>query len=247
MPHTEGVKFLYLPIKIKKMNRVDRLMGITTVLQSKKFATAEFIAEKFDISVRTVYRDIKALAEVGVPVSFEPNKGYFVVHGYFLPPISLTSEEANALLLMESLVQLVSDKSIKTHYSNALNKVKTVMRPSDKEKLEQLNKNILYQLPPCFTPDYEYLSIVQKAISAKNILAMEYQNKKEEVSSRRVEPIGLIFYAFSWHLVAWCHKREDYRDFKISRILTVKNTEMPFKKTEHIELKDYMSELPAPY
>ena len=85
------------------MNRIDRLMGITTVLQSKKYATAEHLAEKFDISVRTVYRDIKALGEIGIPISFEPNKGYFVVQGYFLPPVSLTSEEANALCLIESL------------------------------------------------------------------------------------------------------------------------------------------------
>ncbi|MEQ9415647.1 MAG: HTH domain-containing protein, partial [Cyclobacteriaceae bacterium] len=67
------------------MNRVDRLVGILTVLQSRKYSTAEKIAEKFDISVRTVYRDIKALGEIGIPVSFENNKGYFIVSGYFLP------------------------------------------------------------------------------------------------------------------------------------------------------------------
>ena len=131
------------------MNRIDRLMGITTVLQSKKYATAEHLAEKFDISVRTVYRDIKALGEIGIPISFEPNKGYFVVQGYFLPPVSLTSEEANALCLIESLVSAFSDQSIKKHYSNALNKVKSVMRHSEKEKLEKLNQNILYQISPC--------------------------------------------------------------------------------------------------
>lgn len=229
------------------MNRIDRLMGITTVLQSKKYATAEHLAEKFNISVRTVYRDIKALGEVGIPVSFEPNKGYFIVQGYFLPPISLTSEEANALLLMESLVGAFSDKSIKTHYSNALNKVKAVMRSSEKEKLELMNKNILYQISPCIVPDYAYLSVVQNAISAQNILEITYKNKNEEESKRQVEPIGLIFYAFSWHLVAWCHKRLDYRDFKISRIQTMHNTGLPFKKTEHIALADYMSQLPVSY
>ena len=127
------------------MNRIDRLFGILTLLQSKKYATAEKIAEKFNISVRTVYRDIKALAEQGIPVSFEQPKGYFIVQGYFLPPVAFTSEEANALLLMESLVYGFADKSIQMHYSNALNKIKSVLRNSQKEKLEILNNNIKLQ------------------------------------------------------------------------------------------------------
>ena len=105
------------------MNRIDRLFGILTLLQSKKYVTAEHIAEKFGMSVRTVYRDIKAIGEQGVPVSFEPNRGYFIMQGYFLPPVSFTSEEANALLLMEYLVPGFADKSIHTHYSTALSKV----------------------------------------------------------------------------------------------------------------------------
>src|SRR5690606_38567266 len=102
------------------MNRIDRLFGILTLLQSKKYVKAEAIADKFAISIRTVYRDIKALGEQGVPLSFEPNKGYFVVQGYFLPPVTFSSEEANALLLVEQMVYGFADKSIGRHYSNAL-------------------------------------------------------------------------------------------------------------------------------
>ncbi|HEY0676727.1 MAG TPA: HTH domain-containing protein, partial [Chitinophagaceae bacterium] len=94
------------------MNRIDRLFGILTLLQSKKYVTAEKISEKFQISVRTVYRDVKALGEQGIPVSFEQHKGYFIVQGYFLPPVSFTNDEANALLLMEAIVTGFADKSI---------------------------------------------------------------------------------------------------------------------------------------
>ena len=80
------------------MNRVDRLFGILTLLQSKKFVPAETIAAKFGISIRTVYRDVKALCEQGIPVSFEQGKGYFVAQGYFSSPVAFSSEEANALL-----------------------------------------------------------------------------------------------------------------------------------------------------
>jgi predicted DNA-binding transcriptional regulator YafY len=217
------------------------------LLQSKKFVLAEKIADKFQISVRTVYRDIRALTEQGIPVSFEPAKGYFVVQGYFLPPVAFNSDEANALLLMESVVHAFTDKSIQTHYSNALNKVKAVLRNSQKEKLEQLTQNIQMQLPSCVKNDYEYLSLIQQTISAKTILEFDYKNNKEEVSRRKAEPIGLIFYAMSWHLIAWCHLRKDYRDFRVSRILKINNTDLPFQNTNHIEVKDYMKSLPVNY
>ncbi|WP_181307512.1 YafY family protein [Rufibacter sp. XAAS-G3-1] len=229
------------------MNRVDRLFGILTLLQSKKYVTAEKIAEAFGISVRTVYRDVKALGEQGVPLGFEPHKGYFVVQGYFLPPVSFTSEEANALLLMEAMVFGFTDKSIHTHYASALSKVKAVLRTTQKEKLDFLTNLIKLQMPPCFNNDYEYLAVIQQAISNNSILEIGYKNKNEEVSKRQLEPIGLIFYAFSWHLIGWCHQRRDYRDFKVSRILTLQNTSLPFLKTDHIPVSEYMKQLPVPY
>jgi predicted DNA-binding transcriptional regulator YafY len=229
------------------MNRIDRLFGILTLLQSKKYVTAEAIAEKFSISVRTVYRDIKALVEQGIPVSFEQHRGYFIVQGYFVPPVSFTSEEANALLLMESLVQGFADRSIHRHYSSALNKIRAVLRSSQKEGLELLDNNIKLQLPACFVNDTDYLSLLQSAISGKTIVDLEYKNNKSEVSKRRVEPIGLVFYAFSWHLIGWCHLRQDYRDFKLVRILKVKSTGEPFTKKDHLQLGDYMKLLPVAY
>ncbi len=227
------------------MNRIDRLFGILTLLQSKKFVPAEKIAERFNISVRTVYRDIKALCEQGIPVSFEQHKGYFVVQGYFLAPVSFTNEEANALLLMEALVSGFADKSIKTHYSSALNKVKAVLRHSQKEKVEYLHEKIKLQIPEQFRNNLEYLSVLQDAISSRNIITIDYKNSKEEASSRQLEPIGLIFYAFSWHLIAWCHLRTDYRDFKVARIKKVKNTFEPFLKADHISLNEYTKMLPV--
>ncbi|RDC63734.1 helix-turn-helix transcriptional regulator [Adhaeribacter pallidiroseus] len=229
------------------MNRIDRLFGILTLLQSKKYVTAEKIADKFGISIRTVYRDVKALGEQGIPVSFEQNKGYFIVLGYFLPPVSFSCEEANALLLMESLVAGFADKSIQTHYSNALNKVKSVLRGPQKEKLEMLNNNIRFQFPPCIQNDYEYLSVLQNAISSKVMVQVDYKNNKSEVSKRNIEPIGLIFYAFSWHLIAWCHWRQEYRDFKVSRILKITPTDKPFEKLDHMDLNAYQKLLPVHY
>ncbi|MFC0775510.1 helix-turn-helix transcriptional regulator [Terrimonas alba] len=229
------------------MNRIDRLFSILTYLQSKKFVPAEKIAEKFKISVRTVYRDIKALGESGIPISFEQQRGYFVVQGYFLPPVSFSTEEANAFLLMEAIVSGFSDKSIQMHYSNGLNKIKAVLRSSQKEKVDTLSDNIKLQVPASIRYDFEYLSIIQTSISSRMILELDYKNNNEEISKRQVEPIGLVFYAFSWHLIGWCHMRNDYRDFKVARILKLRNTDLPFTKQDHIELDSYMKMLPVNY
>ena len=227
------------------MNRIDRLMAIVTTLQSRKYVMAETISEKFEISIRTVYRDIKALAELGIPVSFENQKGYFIVQGYFLPPVAFSMEEANALLLMESAAMGFADKSIRKHYSSALNKVKSVLKTSQKEKIELLTNNIKLQIPERLTNDFDYLSTLQNAIIAKTILEIEYLSNKDEASKRQVEAIGLVFYAFSWHVIAWCHTRAAYRDFKLSRIRTIRQTDLPFRKKNHIQLNDYT--LPVNY
>jgi predicted DNA-binding transcriptional regulator YafY len=229
------------------MNRIDRLFGMLTLLQSRKFVPAESIARKFNISVRTVYRDIRALGEQGIPVSFEQYRGYFIVPGYFLPPVSFSTEEANALLIMESMVGAFADQSIQKHYSNALNKVKAVLKNSQKEKMEALNNMIRLQVPDCFRHNFEYLSDIQGAISSRHVLQIEYQGNKGETTLRSLEPIGLVFYALNWHLIGWCHKRSDYRDFRVSRILKLRDTGSGFKKTDHISLNDYMKKLPVNY
>lgn len=229
------------------MNRIDRLFGILILLQSRKYVSAEKIATEYDISIRTVYRDMKALGEQGIPLSFETNKGYYIVQGYFLPPISFNSDEANALLLMERFLDGFADKSISQHYTTALNKVKTVLRTTQKEKLESLNEHIKLQLPERLKNNFEHLSVLQNAIIAKCIIEIHYKNYKEELSTREIEPIGLIFYAFSWHLIAWCHLRNEYRDFKVVNIIHIKCSELPFKKTDHISVNDYMKVLPVKY
>lgn len=216
-------------------------------MQSRKHVTAERIADQFGISIRTVYRDIKALGEQGIPISFEHHKGYFIVQGYFLPPVSFNTEEANALLLMEHLTAGFADRSILTHYSNALNKVKAVLKTSQKEKLEILGSNMKLQLPASINNDYEYLSVLQNVISSRHIIEIEYSTSGNELSKRKIEAIGLVFYAFSWHVIGWCHLREQYRDFKVSRIRKLTNTGDPFIITDHIQLSDYMKFLPVSY
>jgi predicted DNA-binding transcriptional regulator YafY len=230
------------------MNRIDRLFGILLLLQTKRYISADKIAEQFQISTRTVYRDIKALLEQGVPISFEQPKGYYIVQGYFLPPVSFSSDEANALLIMERLVSRFADKSIFTNYTSALNKVKAVLKHSQKEKLELLNESIKFQLNhELLNDEFDHLADLQNAISGQCIIEIDYQNNNKESSKRKVEAIGLIFYAYNWHLIAWCHLRKEYRDFRVSRIIKVRNLDLPFTKTDHMPVSEYMKLLPVDY
>jgi predicted DNA-binding transcriptional regulator YafY len=220
------------------MNRIDRLMAVTTTLQSKKYVSAEYLAEKYSISVRTVYRDLKSLIEIGIPIGFENQEGYFIVQGYFLPPVSFTNEEANALILMDTLAQRFGDKSIKKHYSTALSKIKAVLKGSEKDKVDYLHNQIKSYVPPEYENDCFYLSDIQKAISNKNILTIDYINAQKIKSKRDIEPIGLLFYALNWHLIAWCWERNDYRDFRATNILHLQNDYKSFRKKDHINFND---------
>jgi predicted DNA-binding transcriptional regulator YafY len=227
------------------MNRVDRLFGIVTLLQSRKYVSAERISEKFEISIRTVYRDIKAIGEAGIPVSFEPNKGYFIIPGYFTPPISFTLDEANALLLSQSLMGGFGDRSVQATFDSALTKIKAVLKQVDKEKLALLDQSIKLQLPERLVFEFDYLVNIQQAISDQKQIQISYFSLKDELLERTIEPIGLVFYAFNWHLIGYCHLRKDYRDFKIDRIKKLFKTSTDFEITNHIRLGEY--KLPVNY
>ncbi len=228
------------------MNRTDRLMGIIAHIQTKKYQTAEQLAEHFGMSVRTVYRDLRAMNEIGVPVGFEAGRGYYIVGGYFLPPVSLTAEEANALALTEPLVLRFADREVARHVGTALTKIKMALGGQQRDNLENIQSKTAHYIPEAYAhlmPDTNFLTVIQNAIVHRTILKMEYVNAEEEVSSREVEPIGLTFYSLNWHLIGWCHLRNDYRDFRTNRIRRLTASIMPFRKTDHIELNEYLREM----
>ncbi len=211
-----------------------------TYLQSRKFCTGDQLSRKFDISVRTVYRDIKALNEIGIPVDFETGKGYYILHGYFLPPLSLTIEEANALILLNTLADKFTDRSIVKHSHDALDKIKAVLRYADKHKAEELSGQINVYLPETEKTESTWLAGIQTAITNKTVLEIQYCDSKGNSSKRAIEPVGLIFYTNQWHLYAWCRVKQGYRDFKIKMISSLIDTEKPHSIKAHLKVEDYI-------
>jgi predicted DNA-binding transcriptional regulator YafY len=229
------------------MNRVDRLFGMVTLLQARKYASAEQLAAQFGISVRTVYRDIKALGEQGVPVSFEPQRGYCLVPGYLLPPVSFTPLEAQALLLLQTVAASLADASIEAAYSTAFQKVQAVLREPAKNQLVQLTGRFKMYVPEYARGAGDYLATLQTAMADHHQVELDYLNKSGQPSQRRVEPIGLAFYNLAWHVIGWCHLRGEYRDFRLSRIHQLTATTRPFQRTSHWTLTDYISRLQLPH
>ncbi len=226
------------------MNRIDRVSAILIQLQSKKFVGAGEIADRFCISKRTVYRDIRALEEAGVPLGTEPGKGYFLVDGYHLPPVMFTPEEASSLLTAEKIMEKMSDKSIDSQYKSALYKIKAVLPEKDKQYLETLNNNIeIFHSPPAVASEApnNYMLTVQKALVNKKTLCIGYRSgyNHEKIENRMVEPVGLCFYSMAWHLIGFCKLRMDYRDFRLDRITNLTTTDVSFEPRKFKTVREF--------
>ncbi|MBC6613161.1 YafY family transcriptional regulator [Hymenobacter sp. BT507] len=228
------------------MNRIDRLFGLVTLLQAQRYVPAERMAAQFGISVRTVYRDIRALDEQGIPIGFEAGRGYFLVPGYFLPPVSFSTEEASALLLLETLGATLADRSIQPLVTAALQKVRAVLRPPDQTCLAQLDHGMQLAIPEYQEQHTQYLAPMQGAIAKRQVLELAYRDKAGHETRRRVEPIGLVFYNFAWQLVGWCQLRQAYREFRVSRVQHLTATGLPFTNPAPLSLTDYLASLKLP-
>jgi len=226
------------------MNRIDRLAAILIHLQTKRIVKAEEIADRFEISLRTVYRDVKALMEAGVPIGSEAGTGYFIVDGYHLPPVMFSQEEASAMLMAGKLVEKMTDQSVLVSFESALMKIKSVLNDRQKDHLEELQSSVEVHLSnqerkPDF-PD-RFLTELQRAVVQKQMVEMDYYaSYNDQLTTRMVEPIGLFYYGSSWHLIAWCQLRNDYRDFRADRIKELRHTGKPFQNHNLISLQEYL-------
>lgn len=229
------------------MNRIDRLTAILIHLQSKKIVTAGELAERFDISKRTVYRDIRALEEAGIPIGSEAGLGYFIVDSYHLPPVGFSKEEASALLIANKLTQKLTDKTLQNNLNSALYKIRSILNVTEKEFIENIDKHIEVfsssSIQESSIPE-KIIDTILKGIDKKQILKLEYNSlSKNEDTCRYVEPVGICHYSFNWHLIAFCKLRNDYRDFRIDRIRNISLTNENFSQENKPSIRDYFNNL----
>jgi predicted DNA-binding transcriptional regulator YafY len=204
------------------MSQLSRLISILTLLKSKRVLTSTELAKKYDVSVRTIYRDIRKLEEAGVPVVTIEGRGYSLMDGYSVAPVQFTEKQANALITAEHLINQTKDESFVEDFNEALTKIKSVFRTSIQEKSELLSNKIVvlddywYDLEPI---NSNVLSEIQLAITNFNYVEINYTKVNDSESSfRMIEPCAMYSTNQKWILIAWCHLRNDYRAFRIDRI-----------------------------
>lgn len=221
------------------MNRFDRITAILIQLQSKKVVRAQDLADRFDISLRTVYRDIRTLEEAGVPLFGEAGVGYSIVDGYRLPPVMFSREEAMAFLTAEKLMEKFTDTSLQNNFSSAMYKVKAVLRGTEKDLVENLEDQIIVkQQKRNNNPPGNILDTLLKSVAEKKVVKMEYRAfGNEENSIRLLEPIGIFHENENWYTIGYCHLRESYRQFRIDRVVEIKLTDQD--QEERTSLKEY--------
>lgn len=199
------------------IKRISRLTAILTQLQTKRRLTAADLSEKFGVSKRTIYRDIKTLGKAGVPILTEEGKGYTLVEGYKISPVMFTEREANALILAEQLVLKNKDASFVKDYSEAIDKIKSLLRYRAKDKANLLADRTQFNEVLHQERNSSNLSDLQNALTNYQLVQIAYTNKEGTATNRIIEPFALIS-AENWYLIAWCRLRKEFRFFRPDRI-----------------------------
>jgi predicted DNA-binding transcriptional regulator YafY len=221
----------------KEKPRLSRLTAILTQLQSKRIVTAKEIAEKHDVSIRTVYRDVRTLEKSGIPILTEEGKGYTLMDGYKVPPVMFTEKQANALILAEQLVLKNKGASFIKDYSEAIDKIKSILRYTIKDKANLLADRTQYNQVKNQERNSNNLSDLQNALTSYNLVKIEYIEKENSVTDRLIEPFALLN-SENWYLVAWCRLRNEFRFFRPDRIRTMEILKEKFKP-HNMTLQEY--------
>ena len=222
--------------------RFDRIVAILIQLQSKKIVKAQELADRFEVSLRTIYRDIRTLEASGVPIYSEAGVGYALMDGYRLPPVMFTREEVSSFIAAEKLMQKFTDPSLGNHYATAMYKLKSVLRNTDKDWLSNIESRVVMQTAePLFNDrSPNTLALLFESIAEKKQILLTYKTlEAEEPSNRNIEPVGVFHDNNSWYFLGYCHLRKDYRQFRTDRIQGIQKTECDFT-IEHDALETYL-------
>jgi len=224
------------------MKRLSRLTNILLQLQSKRVVTSQELADKFDISQRTVYRDIKALEEAGVPIIGEVGTGYCLMDNYKVPPVMFTEQEINSLITAQKIIKGNSDKSLHKNLSDLTTKIKAILKYSEKSDTEKLENRILV-LSSNKQSDSDFLTSIQTAIIKQQVLKITYHTIHSDIiQDREVEPLAVYLTSNKWLLIAHCRLRNEIREFRLDRILKLFNTNEVFKE-QNFSFEEYIAKI----
>ena len=225
------------------MNRTDRLLAIVLELQGSGWRRAEDLAESFETSKRTIYRDMLALGEAGVPVVSIPGRGYSLVEGYFLPPLSFTADEATMLLLGSDVMAQSFDAQYRAAAESAGRKIAGVLPERLREDVRALRERITFiQRDVNTTPDEaERLLTFRRAMLESRqahfrYYARSHANGAQTPTLRIVHPYALAHVGAFWYLTAWDTARRDIRRFRLARMEDLTILDETFIRPAHVPM-----------
>jgi predicted DNA-binding transcriptional regulator YafY len=225
------------------MNRTDRLLAIVLELQAKGWQRAEDLARTFEISKRTMYRDLQALSEAGVPIVSVPGQGYSLVEDYFLPPLSFSADEALVLILGSDFVGQTFDEQYRKTASSATSKIQAVLPERLQVEVRALQHRMrmvaVDQLSGFDRP--QLLQEIRSAIIHNRRIRFVYHSRSSgdpagEVTERDADPYGLVHYSRAWYISAYCHLRQGLRNFRLDRIDQLKVLDVTFLRPPDFRL-----------
>lgn len=220
------------------MRRADRLFQIVQYLRAGRLLTARILAERLEVSERTIYRDIADLQGSGVPIDGEAGIGYLMREGYDLPPLMFSREEVSALIVGARMVAAWGGAKMALASETALAKIDNIL-PDDMKG--QANATPVFafdiQMPTFLKQRFD---AINNAVMEREVLAITYRNPEGEVTSRRIEPLGLYYWGRTWTLASWCQLRGDFRSFRLDRIESLEQTGRKEKAAKGRTLRDYL-------
>ncbi|VAW95019.1 Transcriptional regulator, DeoR family [hydrothermal vent metagenome] len=221
------------------MRRADRLFRIIQNLHSKRTITAYELANRLEVSERTIYRDMQDLSLSGIPITAEAGVGYRLLKGFQLPPLMFNEEEIEALLLGAQMVRAWTDKNLASAANQALQKIEHVIPEKLKPQLER--KDMIVPNFPMEGQAGEQLITVRYAIRQQQKINISYTREDGELSNRVIHPLGLFYWGKVWTVVGWCELREAFRNFRLDRMTTCKPNGKSFKIIKGRTLEDYLN------
>ena len=216
------------------MRRADRLFQIVQLLRSRRLTTARWLAERLEISERTVYRDIRDLTLSGVPIEGEAGVGYTLRHKLDLPPLMFDRNELDALKLGARMVAAWGDPALAQAAETALAKVRNVLPDNLRQSATHVYVPAIHNYPLAI------IGSVRSAIDGHQVIRIAYETADGRASERRIWPLGLFFWGDRWTLVAWCELRQDHRHFRLDRIRSLDILEEHFEATREQSLAQFL-------
>ena len=221
------------------MRRADRLFQITQILRNKRLVTAQQLAERLEVSERTIYRDIQDLSLSGVPIESEAGVGYMLRHSLDIPPIMFDADELEAIVLGVKMITAWSGNQLDKSAKSALEKIEAVIPKELKENIETSRLFVpTFAIPNHHKDNFE---ILRQSINNRVIVKVTYKKLNGEVSNRELWPLGMYYWGKVWTLVAWCELREAYRAFRVDRMQSINPLDKTYSEVDGRSLDDYIA------